>query len=91
MMKTPFQEKQLKKVKAKQKRLQAILGGEDSQRVEAELLAEDDEEEGEVFFNLGFLFSVLTESIVHSFMMWGVNIESHKAKKVLAPFPASYR
>ncbi|KAF1375776.1 hypothetical protein PFLUV_G00223690 [Perca fluviatilis] len=38
-------EKQLKKVKAKQKRLQAILGGEDTQRVEAELLAEDDEEE----------------------------------------------
>ncbi|XP_037638840.1 DNA excision repair protein ERCC-6 isoform X2 [Sebastes umbrosus] len=38
-------EKQLKKVKAKQKRLQAILGGEDVERVEAELLAEDDEEE----------------------------------------------
>ncbi|XP_028278800.1 DNA excision repair protein ERCC-6 [Parambassis ranga] len=38
-------EKQLKKVKAKQRRLQAILGGEESQRVEAELLAEDDEEE----------------------------------------------
>ncbi|XP_038152187.1 DNA excision repair protein ERCC-6 [Cyprinodon tularosa] len=38
-------EKQLKKVKAKQKRLQAILGGEDVQRVEAELLAEDDGEE----------------------------------------------
>ncbi|KAG7512495.1 DNA excision repair ERCC-6 [Solea senegalensis] len=40
-------EKQLKKVRAKQKRLQAILGGEDTQRVEAELLAEDDEEEEE--------------------------------------------
>ncbi|XP_042358145.1 DNA excision repair protein ERCC-6 isoform X2 [Plectropomus leopardus] len=38
-------EKQLKKVKAKQKRLQAILGGEGAERVEAELLAEDDEEE----------------------------------------------
>ncbi|TNN71831.1 DNA excision repair protein ERCC-6 [Liparis tanakae] len=38
-------EKQLKKVKAKQKRLQAILGGEDTQRVEAELLPEDNEEE----------------------------------------------
>ncbi|XP_041645609.1 DNA excision repair protein ERCC-6 [Cheilinus undulatus] len=38
-------EKQLKKVRAKQKRLQAILGGEDTQRVEAELLAEYDEEE----------------------------------------------
>ncbi|CAG09381.1 unnamed protein product, partial [Tetraodon nigroviridis] len=35
-------EKQLKKVRAKQKRLQAILGGEDIQRVEAELLADDD-------------------------------------------------
>lgn len=42
------QEKQLKKVRAKQKRLQAILGGEDTQRVEAELLAEDDGEEGEL-------------------------------------------
>ncbi|XP_029962437.1 DNA excision repair protein ERCC-6 isoform X2 [Salarias fasciatus] len=39
-------EKQLKKVRAKQKRLQAILGGEDVQRVEAELMAEDDEEAG---------------------------------------------
>lgn len=38
-------EKQLKKVRAKQKRLQAILGGEATQRVEAELLAEDDGEE----------------------------------------------
>ncbi|CAN9499846.1 unnamed protein product [Ophioblennius macclurei] len=38
-------EKQLKKIRAKQKRLQAILGGEDVQRVEAELLAEDDDEE----------------------------------------------
>ncbi|XP_037551074.1 DNA excision repair protein ERCC-6 [Nematolebias whitei] len=38
-------ENQLKKVRAKQKRLQAILGGEDVQRVEAELLAEDDGEE----------------------------------------------
>lgn len=40
-------EKQLKKVKAKQKRLQAILGGEDVARVEAELLAEGDDEEEE--------------------------------------------
>eukprot|EP00066_Takifugu_rubripes_P002330 XP_003964192.1 PREDICTED: DNA excision repair protein ERCC-6-like [Takifugu rubripes] len=38
-------EKQLKKVRAKQKRLQAILGGEDIQRVEAELLAEDEDED----------------------------------------------
>ncbi|XP_041866515.1 DNA excision repair protein ERCC-6 [Melanotaenia boesemani] len=38
-------EKQLKKVRAKQRRLQAILGGEDTQRVEAELLAENGEEE----------------------------------------------
>lgn len=43
-----IQEKQLKKVRAKQKRLQAILGGEDVQRVEAELLAEDDGEEGDM-------------------------------------------
>lgn len=42
-----IQEKQLKKVRAKQKRLQAILGGEDIQRVEAELLAEDDGDDGE--------------------------------------------
>lgn len=50
-----FQEKQLKKVRAKQKRLQAILGGEDIQRVEAELLAEDDdEEEGDVFYVFTF-------------------------------------
>uniref|UniRef100_A0AAQ4NZF0 DNA excision repair protein ERCC-6 n=1 Tax=Gasterosteus aculeatus aculeatus TaxID=481459 RepID=A0AAQ4NZF0_GASAC len=40
-------EKQLKKVKAKQKRLQAILGGEDTERVELELLAEDEDEEEE--------------------------------------------
>ncbi|KAM9726838.1 DNA excision repair protein ERCC-6 isoform 1-T2 [Menidia menidia] len=40
-------EKQLKKVRAKQKRLQAILGGEDTLRVEAEHLAEDGEEEEE--------------------------------------------
>lgn len=40
----------MKKVRAKQKRLQAILGGEDAQRVEAELLAECDEDEGKVFF-----------------------------------------
>lgn len=54
----PFliQEKQLKKVRAKQKRLQAILGGEDTQRVEAELLAEDDGEEGEVYFILTCVF-----------------------------------
>ncbi|KAF7653492.1 hypothetical protein LDENG_00082040 [Lucifuga dentata] len=38
-------EKQLKKLRAKQRRLQAVLGGEDSQRVEVELLAEDNEEE----------------------------------------------
>ncbi|KAM6956342.1 DNA excision repair protein ERCC-6 [Aplochiton taeniatus] len=38
-------EKQLKKIKAKQRRLQGILGGEDTLRVEAELLEQDDEEE----------------------------------------------
>ncbi|KAM4591881.1 DNA excision repair protein ERCC-6 [Odontesthes bonariensis] len=40
-------EKQLKKVRAKQKRLQVILGGEDTQRVEAEHLAEGDDEDEE--------------------------------------------
>ncbi|XP_036430059.1 DNA excision repair protein ERCC-6 [Colossoma macropomum] len=39
-------EKQLKKIRAKQRRLQAILGGEDIQKLEAELLTEDDEEPG---------------------------------------------
>lgn len=55
-----IQEKQLKKVRAKQKRLQAILGGEDTQRVEFEFLAEDDGEEGNVLF-----FYVLTGNINH--------------------------
>ncbi|XP_066549213.1 DNA excision repair protein ERCC-6 [Amia ocellicauda] len=36
-------EKQLKKIKAKQKRLQAILGGEDVQKIEAEWDQEDEE------------------------------------------------
>lgn len=53
------QEKQLKKLRAKQKRLQAILGGEDSERLESELLAEDDEAEGEVFFFI--YFSIFTD------------------------------
>lgn len=39
-------EKQLKKIRAKQKRLQALLDGEDIQKLEAELLIEDDEEPG---------------------------------------------
>ncbi|KAI1894296.1 hypothetical protein AGOR_G00114360 [Albula goreensis] len=39
-------EKQLKKIKAKQKRLQAILGGDDVQKLEAELLDDVDEESG---------------------------------------------
>ncbi|KAG9341107.1 hypothetical protein JZ751_019861 [Albula glossodonta] len=39
-------EKQLKKIKAKQKRLQAILGGDDVQKLEAELLDDVDEEPG---------------------------------------------
>ncbi|XP_061084814.1 DNA excision repair protein ERCC-6 [Conger conger] len=39
-------EKQLKKIRAKQKRLQAVLGGEDVQKLEAELLDEGDEEPG---------------------------------------------
>lgn len=46
-----IQEKQLKKVRAKQKRLQAILGGEDIQRVEAEILAESDIDDGEEVVN----------------------------------------
>ncbi|MGH0152099.1 UNVERIFIED_CONTAM: hypothetical protein FKN15_027153 [Acipenser sinensis] len=41
-----FQEKQLKKIKAKQKRLQAVLGGEDIEKIEAELQDEEDEEPG---------------------------------------------
>lgn len=52
------QEKQLKKVRAKQKRLQAILGGEDIQRVEAELVAEDDGDDGEeVIYIFGTILS----------------------------------
>ncbi|TRY58587.1 hypothetical protein DNTS_015879 [Danionella cerebrum] len=39
-------EKQLKKIRAKQKRLQAVLDGEDIQKLEEELLIEDDEEPG---------------------------------------------
>ncbi|XP_058242244.1 DNA excision repair protein ERCC-6 isoform X2 [Hemibagrus wyckioides] len=35
-------EKQLKKIRAKQRRLQAFLSGEDIQKIEAELLTEDD-------------------------------------------------
>uniref|UniRef100_A0A8C7IFH6 DNA excision repair protein ERCC-6 n=1 Tax=Oncorhynchus kisutch TaxID=8019 RepID=A0A8C7IFH6_ONCKI len=38
-------EKQLKKIRAKQRRLQAILGGEDTLKIEAELLLEDDVDE----------------------------------------------
>lgn len=63
-----LQEKQLKKVKAKQKRLQAILGGEDVQRVEAELLAEDDGEEGNVFwgyFDIVVLPHMLNKHALH--------------------------
>ncbi|XP_039629746.1 DNA excision repair protein ERCC-6 [Polypterus senegalus] len=39
-------EKQIKKLKAKQRRIQAIIGGEDIQKIEAELNDEDDEEPG---------------------------------------------
>ncbi|KAB5581723.1 hypothetical protein PHYPO_G00179000 [Pangasianodon hypophthalmus] len=39
-------EKQLKKIRAKQRRLQAVLSGEDIQKLEAELLTEDDTEAG---------------------------------------------
>ena len=54
------QEKQLKKVRAKQKRLQAILGGEDIQRVEAELLADNDVDDGKEVINVTYTF-------IHSF------------------------
>ncbi|XP_055083155.1 DNA excision repair protein ERCC-6 isoform X1 [Periophthalmus magnuspinnatus] len=40
-------EKQLKKIRAKQKRLQAILGGDDSLKLELELLAEEEDAEEE--------------------------------------------
>lgn len=56
------------------------MGGEDTERVEAELLAEDDEEEGEVSFNLWLLFNVLTKSIENS-LMRAINTETHKAKR----------
>lgn len=48
-----LQEKQLKKIRAKQRRLQAILGGEDTQKIEAELLLEDDGDEGELLLTKG--------------------------------------
>lgn len=43
-----LQEKQLKKIRAKQRRLQAVLSGEDIQKLEAELLTEDDTGEDEI-------------------------------------------
>lgn len=55
-----LQEKQLKKVRAKQKRLQAILGGEDIQRVEAEILAEADIDDGEEVMNFTLKLSYST-------------------------------
>lgn len=55
-----IQEKQLKKVRAKQKRLQAILGGEDIQRVEAEILAESDIDDGEEVMNFTHKLSYST-------------------------------
>uniref|UniRef100_A0A6Q2Y949 DNA excision repair protein ERCC-6 n=1 Tax=Esox lucius TaxID=8010 RepID=A0A6Q2Y949_ESOLU len=39
-------EKQLKKIRAKQRRLQAILGGDDALKMEAAVLLEDDGDEG---------------------------------------------
>lgn len=55
-----IQEKQLKKVRAKQKRLQAILGGEDIQRVEAEILAESDIDDGGEVMNFTHKLSYST-------------------------------
>lgn len=55
-----IQEKQLKKVRAKQKRLQAILGGDDIQRVEAEILAESDIDDGEEVVNFTHKLSYST-------------------------------
>lgn len=55
-----IQEKQLKKVRAKQKRLQAILGGEDIQRVEAEILAESDIDDGGQVMNFTHKLSYST-------------------------------
>lgn len=60
------QEKQLKKVRAKQKRLQAILGGEDIQRVEAELLAEDDGDDGEEVIHI---FGTILSYHINIFML----------------------
>lgn len=68
-----FQEKQLKKVRAKQKRLQAILGGEDIQRVEAELLADDDGDDGEEARNVTHIH-LLTHVTISSY-----NVKSHAA------------
>uniref|UniRef100_A0A671QQ30 DNA excision repair protein ERCC-6 n=1 Tax=Sinocyclocheilus anshuiensis TaxID=1608454 RepID=A0A671QQ30_9TELE len=48
-------EKQLKKIRAKQKRLQAVLDGEDIQKLEAELLIEDDEGSGTILHCLHLL------------------------------------
>lgn len=62
-----IKEKQLKKVKAKQRRLQAILGGEDAQRVEDELLAECDDEEGELLLSYKIFFFNLTEITFYYF------------------------
>lgn len=66
MKKLVIQEKQLKKVRAKQKRLQAILGGEDTQRVEFEFLAEDDGEEGNVLFFVYWLETLTTDQWVEA-------------------------
>uniref|UniRef100_A0A3B3ID09 DNA excision repair protein ERCC-6 n=1 Tax=Oryzias latipes TaxID=8090 RepID=A0A3B3ID09_ORYLA len=80
-------EKQLKKIRAKQKRLQAILGGEDSQRVEAELLAEDDEEEEPGPSTLGSMLMPAQETeweeLIRKGHMtpFGTRIQQKEAKK----------
>ncbi|KAM9365334.1 DNA excision repair protein ERCC-6 isoform 1-T2 [Pholidichthys leucotaenia] len=55
-------EKQLKKIRAKQKRLQAILGDEDIQQIGAELLAEDDGEEEPGPSSLGSMLMPVQET-----------------------------
>uniref|UniRef100_A0A8C7YJR3 DNA excision repair protein ERCC-6 n=1 Tax=Oryzias sinensis TaxID=183150 RepID=A0A8C7YJR3_9TELE len=80
-------EKQLKKIRAKQKRLQAILGGEDSQRVEAELLAEDDDDEEPGPSTLGSMLMPAQETeweeLIRKGHMtpFGTRIQQKEAKK----------
>jgi hypothetical protein len=67
-----LQEKQLKKIRAKQRRLQAILGGEDTLKIEAELLLEDDVDEGELLLTRGILVA-LSHSLHICCTLWSLN------------------